>query len=398
MNICLISQEYPPETGGGGIGTHIYSLAHGLTEIGHTVHVISESTDKEKHEYLDKKVIVHRIPTKSIYIPFIFRKLIRTKYYLERSFAVFLFFGKLIQREKIHIVECYEWRAEGFFLTLFKPQNLKIIIKLQTPRIITDMFNSIKPNLDSRVINWLERFTILHADKVVSISRSLAEICREKMKLCDVNIDVLPNVIDTDLFSCKPLEIKQCNRTILYVGRLEKRKGVEIFKDVIPQVIKEFSDTRFVFVGLDTPTAPNRQSMKLYILENIPSHIHKNIEFAGKVDRETLLKYYSQSDICVFPSFYEGFGNICVEAMSCGRTVISSNSGGMAEIIEDGISGLLINPKDTQELVVKILHLLLNPEKIVFLADNAKKRIDLEYSKNVIIDKTIRLYEKVINS
>src|SRR5205809_691275 len=110
MRICLVSQEYPPETGGGGIGTQTYLKAQGLAARGHDVHVISASWDREARTYRDRGVLIHRIPEPALGVP----GYEESTYWLAYSTAVAQKLHAIAQDISFDIIQFPEYGGEGF--------------------------------------------------------------------------------------------------------------------------------------------------------------------------------------------------------------------------------------------------------------------------------------------
>ena len=118
----------------------------------------------------------------------------------------------------------------------------------------------------------------------------------------------------------------------------------------------------------------------------------------GFTPREEVMQMYTQADIVCFPSWWENFPMVCLEAMSQGAIVVGSNSGGMSEIIEDNKSGFLIEPHNTSSLAAKISQILqLSEEERFSISKNAKQRIKKVFNMETIMKQQISYYREVIN-
>jgi len=393
MNICLVSREYPPATGWGGIGTYTYNLAHGLSAIGHRIHVISNGPNGES-EYRDAYVHVHRITQKRFDIKGLWRL---EKYIpiptLEYSYQVAMKINKLVNKYDIDIVEAPEWGAEAFWYSFTK--RTPLVIKLHTPMFLVGKLNMISPTINYRLVCWLEKMSALNADMLTSPSKALADIVVEKYHLQKNRVVVMPNPIDDDVFKPSPLYGAK-NRSIMYVGRLEMRKGVHILADAISRLNGEFPNITFLFVGKDTNTSPTNGSMKNYILQKAGEGV--NINFFDHVDRNQLAEYYQTAMFCVFPSLWENFPYTCLEAMACGMPVVASNTGGISEMIEDGVSGFLFKPGNVEDLYHKLKQLLkMSQQNLMKVGSEARSRIEDLYSRSNVAKESELFYHRIID-
>lgn len=389
MNILFLSRDYPPNLIG-GVGIYTLEMSRLLAREGHNVFVIT-SAEEFECEYTDKGVRVFRVkPAK-----FRIFELARDKIggflgRLEYSYAVSKKIAEVTKKFHIDIVESCEARMEGFwyFLLHRKP---RLVIKLHTPESIVFKLNNIKQSLDIRLINTLENWWIERADKIVGLTDSIIDLSVIFFKIRKRHIPKVPNPLDIDFF--KPFNKESAqnpDNVILYVGRLEFRKGVHILMKSIPVVLKEIPDAKFIFVGSDC-------GMKPYIISKIKEfNCENNVIIMDEVSRESLLEHYMKASACVIPSLWENHPYVCLEALACGRPVIASRVAGLAEIIKDNENGILAQPGSFKDLADKIIGLLKNKTLQSELSLNARRFMDINYNPKKVAQKTVDIYEKLI--
>ncbi len=388
MNICFLSKEYPPNIVG-GVGTYTYEMAQALTKIGHSVHVITEAIDKEG-EVKEEGIYVNRV--KAIQMPFLFflkDKLRATIERLEYSYAVSRKLKQIVKRYKIDIVESCEARFEGFWYYLFhnKPP---LIVKLHTPESIVFKLDLIPITFDNRLKDILEEWWIFRADRIIPVTAAIAKYVSNcyKIKLKNTNPVYYP--IDANLFKPNGKMPHNTFPIILYAGRLEVRKGVQVLLEAIPLVLKEYPDAHFYFVGADA-------GIKYLMDERITElGCSASITFIGQVKRKEMVRYYHLADVCVFPSIWENFAFVSLEAMACGKAIIASKVGGFLEMIDDGISGVFCNPGDSQDLALKIAGALKNKILMKNIGEEARKKIVNNYSAVKRAVQMTKIYEEVL--
>lgn len=393
LNICLVADEYPTETGWGGIGTYHYNLARGLRDNGCNVIVIARALEKESIE-TSEGITVHRI------LPYYNNSEISAEsigYRISVSNKI----NELVNNGfNIDLIETPEWKAE---IAVFMASNTKIPIVIRmhsTFSLIKEINNITYPNHSQILQEELEYQVIEKADYVYSSSKSLIEIVNSHRKIHRTiehmvnpanNIDFTPGEPKDYLIN----EYSDYDNIVLYVGRIEERKGVESLFQSIEPVLKEHPKTLFIFIGRDTKKNSG-ESMWQYLNNLYSKNISKNIKYIGYVEYLKLVEYYRLADVCIFPSYYENFPAVCLEAMSCGRAVIGSKYGGMSEIIEDSISGFLIDPFDIKDIYNKINNILSSGELKKRLSENAKKRIDSTFDRILVSKKIVDIYKRVI--
>jgi len=203
---------------------------------------------------------------------------------------------------------------------------------------------------------------------------------------------IIPNGVDVDFFSPQvpPLEeFADSKVNILFVGRLERRKGLDCLLAAYSKVKKEFPNFRLIIVG----TGAKLPKYKSMVEENNLT----DVVFAGFVPKKNLPRYYSSADICCFPATSaESFGIVLLEAMASGKPVIASNVGGYNEVLSHGEEGSIIPAKDGEALAQALL--LLAQDKHLRQQMGAKGRVKAEkYSWKNVAQGVMDYYVTLLN-
>lgn len=207
---------------------------------------------------------------------------------------------------------------------------------------------------------WVKGWISRHSSAVVANSKAGAEYAAQQMELRSTVIDVVYNSIH---LRNRSSEMKRPSpdaasgsddhRTILYVGRLDRKKNLQCLLRAVHRLVREMPRVRLKLVG----DGPDRKALEASVhrlgLDDL-------VSFEGI--QEDISGYHASADVLVLPSFSEGFSNSLVEAMHAGCPVIASNTGGNSELIEHGISGLLF-PSDDDEALAQMLRELLEDEE-----------------------------------
>ncbi len=402
LRVCIISREYPPDTGFGGIGTFAKHLAHGLVSLGHHVTVISLAKDKAK-SYTEGDIQVHRVE------PYFDQHTLNlidcampySKYVISTSAALWQKFIELHAKQPFDVIDTPELLAEGFYPAITKV--VPLVIRLYTPhsKFIAEALHNVTPSFDHQFVAMVERIAMNYADAITSPSKDLAQFVANDLCMPLERIKIIHNPIDADF--CSP----HGNRSIpendslkvLFVGRLEARKGIyyliEAWKDVVAVVPK----AHLYVIGDDTNTATGQTSVLAEIKRYIAKHnLENSITFIDRIPLVELPAYYRSADVCVVPSLYDNSPYTCLEAMSCGKAVIGTSSGGTAEYIVAGESGLIVPAKDATSLAQAMIALLKDNKERRRLGDNARSRVLVCFQRREIARLTAQLYKQAMET
>ena len=388
LHVCYISQEYPPETGWGGIGSYTYEMAHGLAALGHRVSVISRAVDNET-SVEDNGITIHRVLSKPNFdsIPVAWRM---NRVWPGFAWAAMLKLRAIHRRTPIDIVEAAEGRADAFFVS-YLPRRPKLITRLHTARIFIDQFNGNSDRRGAAQDYWLEKRSICRADLVTAPSKAVLNLTKTWLKLNDEKTMVVPNPISSRNFSASPQDRSQI---VLYVGRLERNKGAETMMRSLPILLKNFPALEFHFVGSDGADHEG-VSWRERILQSVEPSQRAQVKFETML-REELAGAYRRSAVCILPSKWENAPYSALEAMACGTPVIACDTGGAPELIEDGVDGFLVPVDDANALAARITAVLSQPALRQELGAKARRRIEQSFSVERVLPKMIAAYDHAI--
>jgi D-inositol-3-phosphate glycosyltransferase len=238
---------------------------------------------------------------------------------------------------------------------------------------------------------------------VKNCHRILAPTDREKDNLiryygvCGEKIGVVPCGVNLDLFypqdkqaTRKQLGIDPNDIILLYVGRFEPLKGIEGLLEAISH-LKRYQRLRLVLVGGDGNRAPESRRLKQKVAN---LGIEDKVLFAGRVDQRDLPPYYNSADVLVISSHYESFGLVGLEALACGRPVVSTPVGAMETLINQSQAGYVISDTLPRSLARGIQSMITNPN--LPRADKIRKSV-LKYSWSDMATAILKEYETVID-
>ncbi len=205
---------------------------------------------------------------------------------------------------------------------------------------------------------------------------------------------IIPNGVDTQHFHEKVAPFDNFNdgkANILFVGRLEKRKGFDFLLEAYKLIKPEVPDCRLIQVG---PGVRLRKKYQKFVRQyGLP-----DVNFRGYVTYKDLPRYYKTADIVCFPATgRESQGIVLLEAMSVGRPVIASNIDGYSSVLNDGVEGIAVPPQDSYQLAEAILRLLRNKQLRQHMGDRGIPRAR-QFEWEIIARKVLDVYNQVLNN
>jgi glycogen synthase len=422
LRVCLLSREYPPETGWGGIATFTRHLALGLKELGHEVEVVCLSPDDGRCVE-QEGILVHRVQPffKDNELGLTGTFMPHFRHVMTTAPALWLKFLERHREKTFDVVDAPELLADGLFAAVTRIAPL--VVRLYTPRskFIAERLNHASDSFDHQMVAISERLAMVQADVLTSPSMDLAKHIASDLNYSLDRIRIVSNPIDADEFSPEPPDSaksfhgeegrhrsanseeeegeEEAAPTVLFVGRLEERKGIEFLIEAIPLVSRQIPEVRFLIVGDDTNYGADRQSMRKRLEKSLArSGASTNVVFSPRVPLNQLPSLYRRAAVCVVPSVYDNSPYSCLEAMSCGRAVITTDSGGAKEYLEHGVSGLVIAARDANALATAIVSLLKDQPLRLKLGARARDRVLTHFQRTAIAQKTVELYDEACKS
>jgi glycosyltransferase involved in cell wall biosynthesis/LmbE family N-acetylglucosaminyl deacetylase len=393
MHICFASLDYPDETGGGGVGIYVKIIGHELIQKGHRVSVIVPKKAKSSPDITDDQGVkiywvnvgnIHWYFSKIPIIGNILALLIRE---LEYSKAVYKTVQKIDRYNHIDIVEGTETGA--YYLPRLR-HKMKTVIRLhgETYTFLKYTTPAYIP-IDVRLSRYLQRKSLLYSHQLTSPSDAHADEIRLELRALDLSIKVVPNPFPIpEKISLEQRVPKDSNHPLfLFVGRLERRKGLIPLLKAIPGISKKIPNAKFVFAGNKHSSIPWDEVESL--IDTLD--IRKSVVFLGHVGSVEMKALYMKASAVVIPSYYETFGYVYLEAIFHGVPVVAFDTVSAKNIIIDGKNGFLV-PVDNIEA----------------LADACLRSIEMEvkvpdkdeystYDAEQVCEEMIKVYKEMLS-
>ncbi|MEO7803961.1 MAG: glycosyltransferase family 4 protein [Actinomycetota bacterium] len=377
MRILLVSQEYPPETGWGGIGTYTWMLGQGLRELGHEVHVLSVTPNTPATDEMRDGVIVHRRPLRRVRGLGRLTKMPRTVEQLVLSYVVFRAFRRLHFRHPFDVVEFPNWKAEAFFFLRRRPVASTMRLHSMAFQLFQHMGMSKR---DARWAQWMEEDTVRRVDVAHAPQLHLRSVAA-RLGLDPRWTREIPAPVqlveDPGPASFDPPRI-------LFAGRFEPRKNPEVVIRAAPKVLARFPSVRFVFVGRDGASGGHDSYLDWMrsIAEKLG--VSNSIEIIDGWQEDAVRLEMPKAAVVVVPSRSESFGYVAAEAASYSRAVVASRVDGLSQLVEVGITGNLAAPEDPDEWSAALIDMVEDPKGTIAMGANGRRFVESNLTPPVI--------------
>lgn len=217
---------------------------------------------------------------------------------------------------------------------------------------------------------------------------------------CGVDLNVFRPMRQSD--AREALGRDQCERIVLFVGRIEQIKGIDVLLRALGLLFFRHPELRndLCLLVVGGALDPNDDSPEIEKIEELQRLVHQhrmeaNVSFVGSMDQQRLALFYAAADVCAVPSLTESFGLVALESMACGTPVVGTRVGGLQTLIEHGESGLLVPAGDYQALAESIAKVLTDHRLRMHLAHGARDRAE-HYSWRSVGDRVEALYAKIL--
>ena len=404
MRICLVTREYPSLGSHGGIGTYTQNLVKGLAERGHSVTVIARAEPgTDATPYAEGAARIEPVAASERWVlPAGNRYVGMTMRTLPFIAAAAAHFQRLQAAAPFDLVEVPEY--QGWGLGVATCARAPVVVRLHSHSKLVRRLNDVPLNADTRLVCGLEALSIRRGDMVLANSQALAEAMAADYGYPLSGVQVLPLGIDTDRFQPTRtrwlrahLGLDDDAPILLYVGRLERRKGVEVMVEAFARLRERHPKATLLLAGFSTDTGPGHSSLLEYLKRRAGAlGALDAIRFLGHVPYDELPHYYSGCDLFLAPSLYEPFGMVYLEAMACGKAAVGCDAGGVSEIIHHGQTGILVPPGDAVALASSLDTLLSSGERRAAIGERARLAVKQHFSLEVIAERTEERYLQAI--
>lgn len=375
VRVLMLTWEYPPRVVG-GLARHVYHLSRALADAGAKVQVLTCGQEGSPSREVQGRVVVHRVTPYPLSAPGF------VPWVLQLNVAM-LEQGASIMEEAgpFDLIHAHDW------LVALASRGLKHLYRTPLVATIHATEHGRHQGLhtpEQRYIGSVEWYLTYEAWKVICCSQYMRSDLMSVFGLPPEKLAVIPNGVTT----AGALPPGARRGQVLFVGRLVPEKGVTVLLEAASYVLEACPDTHFTVAG-SGPSAPELHRLSAQL------GLRERFTFTGYVDDATLAGLYRRAAVAVFPSLYEPFGIVALEAMALGAAVVVSDTGGLAEIVEDGITGMRVQPGNARALAGAIIDLLTDEPRRQRLAVSAYHRVKQDFAWPGIARDTLRVYRAI---
>jgi hypothetical protein len=395
LHIAVFTREYPPGPLN-GIGRLIHALAPRMAARGHIVRVMTAGADRDTVD-LEDGVWVHRVVARHHEAPAgltvpadLWNYCASLRDEVERMHV----------NRPIDLVHVPNWDAEG--LAVILDGRLPVVLELHTPLATVSETNPMLfPAGSERVrqVLQMERLCYDRASHFLVSSPAIVEEveARYGLRLPPEALHVVPHGLPPVAAPITPHRV-QGAVNLLFVGRLERRKGIDTLLEALVPVLGEVPDLVATIVGDDDIPGVGGSTYRAEFQAGPGTGLGDRVRFAGRVGDVELARYYAGCDFLVVPSRYESFGLVLLEAMMMGKPVIAGDAGGMRFIVEEGGNGFRFAPGDAAALASSIERLARSSELRERFGRRSREIYEERYTAERMVDGTVAVYHAVLGS
>jgi hypothetical protein len=343
LAIVLLSRRLPPDPHAGGVARYTYDLARGLHQRGHHVTIVTESQTAMTREALGFDIVgirVREVEKGFSHTPVLGQNLAYAQAVLDYVRS------REAGGQRTDVVHATNWGIES--LGLLQAGDWPVTLMLVTPleSVVAaegwDVTQDLAANIE------LDQWTIERADRVCAPSPGVLETYAARAGWTGRAVPAVPlGVVPAPATTRTP----DRRRRLLFVGRHERRKGIHLLLDVLPELLDRHADWHCDLVGNNTvPSCPGTTFEQEFLGAHRGAPWLERVTFHGPVADADLPRFYANADLFVAPSLFESFGLIYLEAMQHGVPVVGARVGGVPDVVTHEVDGWLVPPGDAESL------------------------------------------------
>lgn len=383
----MLTWEYPPRSVG-GLARHVEDLAGAIAETNNEIHVVTVGAEDTPEYEIVGGVHIHRFEPYPVNAPDFLTWILQLNVKMQETVA------RMVRIEgPFDIVHAHDWLVAFAGAAAKHAYQIPLVATIHATE---SGRNHGLHNDHQRYIASVEWWLAYEAWRIIVCSNHMQDEIQRVFNAPRDKTVVLPNGVNARKFESLNIESEfkskfafDYEKIVFFVGRLVQEKGVQVLIDSVPAILHACPEAKFVIAG--------KGPMEGELRHRAHSRgVGDKIHFTGYIDDETRNKLYAISSVAVFPSLYEPFGIVALEAMAAGTPVVVADTGGLSEIVTHGENGLKAYPGNANSLGNNIVQLLTNPEYALQIKKKASQLVKEVYDWRTIANNTLELYEGIL--
>ncbi|ORC03609.1 glycogen synthase [Mycobacterium persicum] len=390
MKILMVSGEYPPVVIG-GLGRHVHHLSTALAAAGHDVVVLSRrpaGTDPSTHPSSDmvsegvRVIAAAQDPHEFSFGSDMMAWTLAMGHAMIRA-------GLSLKRHgtdrpwRPDVVHAHDWLVAHPAIALAQFYDVPMVSTIHATE--AGRHSGWVAGTISRQVHAVESWLVRESDSIITCSASMSDEITELFGPGLAETTVIRNGIDAARWPFAVRRARTGAPELLYVGRLEYEKGVHDAIAALPRIRRAHPGTTLTIAGEGT--------QRDWLVEQARKHrVLKATTFVGHLDHTELLAVLHRADAAVFPSHYEPFGLVALEAAAAGAPLVTSNIGGLGEAVINGVTGISCPPRDVAGLAAAVSAVLADPAAAQQRARAARDRLTSDFDWRTVAEETAQVY------
>lgn len=390
MRVFMFSWEYPPHVVG-GLGKHVMELAPALAAEGVELHLITPRLQGGSLEEGWRGLYVHRVDCPTMFHDYEFLSFVAvSNERLEKR-------ARQLREEvgRPDVLHAHDWLVARAAVECKHRYHLPLLTTIHATERGRGRGQLVGEQ--AQAIHGTEWWLVYESWRVICTSRYMARQVQEYFAAPADKLDVIPNGVDPARFQAlEGVDLSEFRRNyaapdekiVFNVGRVVEEKGVPVLVEAVPRVLAAYPKAKFVVAGTGALwSALRHRAWEL----GVDAHMY----FTGYCPDDVRDRLFKVADVAVFPSIYEPFGIVALEAMAARTPVVVSETGGLAEVVRHAETGITVYPGNPDSLAWGILHTLEHPEWARMRVENAYREVLERYNWTTIARQTVAVYERV---
>lgn len=391
--VLMLSWEYPPVVVG-GLGRHVHALATSLASIGHEVTVVTRHAPGAPLEELREGVRIVRAPEDPPLFP------LSTPTLLAWTMAFNHTLTRAALRAAEHcqfdVIHAHDWLVTHTAVTMAEHLDLPLVATIHATE--AGRHQGWLPEDLNRSIHSVEFWLAHRASRVLVCSSYMKWEVTRLLEIAGDKVRVIPNGVDSRVWKATANDIKQARSRfgakgplVGFAGRLVYEKGVQDLVEAVPKLRAEHPGLKVVIAG----DGPYREELQDACRKR---HVTDTVDFTGFLNERELPAMLAATNATVVPSLYEPFGMVALEAASAGAPLAVASTGGLAEIVQPGVTGMTFPHSDPAALADAVGTLLAEPLRAKAIAKRALAMVGERYGWERIAMQVTDAYDETIKA